>query len=1213
MPITDQTSGVVSVSGYLPTFHNPGWHLWTSGSTPYASAVHYDHPDSHYTHIISLGGVSIAVRAFSASYEWDTVLKEWHELGGSGSSIPGYPAAFSAPPDTAKPYKALARGFRVTRTVGATVDIAWAELNWSYYLEVAGGITDLANTGGSSFDLGYEITYDPIPLCQSVSEVTTPARAHATCVHQLRDNYWWQGDVEVTASCFGDTVDTVSYNSINLPQATFNMSWGEGGKWDHTTPPPPFPLQHYYERYSETWSLTYTLSSQYGDGFRATGSEDKVGHEDHSTYTFGDGYMTGTVTGNTAQDEEYDGGWTENEFVQAETSFSIALQAFDQMTEISDLKATVTHFIDQTMDWDSGDQKYVQSATYSDQTELAIPGTYSMSFQRTSRYEDRAVPASEDEFLQATLTSASLAAFDLPSADNKMTLHDRALNAVGINTSDWGAFDEHGGSYSGLVCIWVQSPLSVQWAQDDRGSAAPPSWWYNTHTLIPLDREATIEAVIDFGGGESFPVKRDLVWHPTRRDEQWYGEVKPGVAETDLWKHIGDWHRISATKHLLAGTVVGGPFNMTAGNVTCDEDDPVDHTAYGVMPSSEDVTDWRAYRWLKIILASTSPSSWTLTCQIDFEYDEVTDNYMANTEDRRDGFSCETHTGTAIFSATIPSSGAKEALFDLMEANAPNLERVTSITLSGFPGGYIESAITDVQLLAPTADVWVESTDQRPVMYGGEPRYTCGSDPEYLGIAKTPEEYGGWWAVGGHMIVTGVRDPGRTVDVAPAWGMPFVIRRVTDCGALQDELMDFSAWHGQRVGDWGLEGFYGQLHNELTDTAMADWVDSDNSALGCATGTGWITHIPILYHYPVGSQNLLSSGRAQDGATDLPVIVRAGGLRLAGGIGWAHSPSGDAPIWGFKSILYGARIEHVSSGSWRLTRAEPAQSCILYEREVDVDTRVVDTRNTDADGRLRFERGVNEFRHAEYGIDEEDCPDYTDRSDYLSDITIPGESPADLVFGLQHYQVIPTTSRSSLVTPSVVESCVLRTYEDTIIRANCGEDVGMDPGDDVIISRIGEGGIPSTRTILLNGAASVPTLSPNLFQLADGRVIFVYSQEQNTYSRTIERHWVEEEFTGGDDVMIDGVYLPSIYADNKNGVVHCVGYDGTNLVYHRGSVDVVAETITWEDGFTIEAADEQRGDIILLPDGSLLCTYVDAGGNEKERVSRDHGETWEDW
>ena len=89
-------------------------------------------------------------------------------------------------------------------------------------------------------------------------------------------------------------------------------------------------------------------------------------------------------------------------------------------------------FIDQTMDWDAGNQKYVQSVTYSDPLELDVPGSYSMSFQKTSRYEDRLVPNSADDVIRVELTSASLGALDLPIADHVMTLHDRALDAIGI-------------------------------------------------------------------------------------------------------------------------------------------------------------------------------------------------------------------------------------------------------------------------------------------------------------------------------------------------------------------------------------------------------------------------------------------------------------------------------------------------------------------------------------------------------------------------------------------------------------------------------------------------------------------------------------------------------------------------------------------------------------------------------------------------------------
>lgn len=1199
MATTQLTSGTISVSGTLPVL-NPGWHVWTAGSAGYPIEVHFDHPDSHYTQIVSLGAASVRLEAVSARYEWDTVLLQWHEVGGMGSSIPGYPAAFSDPPDTAKPYEAVARGFKVTRTVGSTVDVEWTALNWSYWILDLLVLT-LANTGGSSFDLPYAIEWDPIPLAQAVTEETTPARTHATCVHQLRDQYSWVGDVPVSVTCVNTTDDTISYNSPSLPQATFQMTWGEGGKWDHTET--PVPLKHYYERYSEVWTLTYSLTDQYGSGFRASGSEDKYLHEDHSTYTFGDGYMTGTVTGSTAQDEEYDGGpWTENEFIQASTSIGIDLVACDQQTALTSgtgLKATATHFIDQTLDWDAGDQKYVQSATYSDPLELTVPGSYSMTFQRTSRYEDRQVPSSADDVIRVELTSASLGTLDLPISDYVMTLHDRALDAIGIDTADWGDHDEHGGPYYGLLLIWVQSPLSVQWAQDDRGEAAPPSWWYDTFTTSPLTRQATIQAVASFGGGPSNPVRRDLAWHPTRRDENWFGEIDPGIAEADLWKHIGDWQRLSATKHLLAGTVIGGPHNMTSGNVTCGEEDPVDHTAYGIMPWSEDVTDWRLYRWVRFIITSDATDAWDLTVTVAYEWDDITDGYESATDDRRTSYQRLTHHGTAVYTVNVPGSAASANCdIDLIGANAPYLERVTSITLSGLPGGYDETVIEDVQLIAPTAGVWVESTDQRPVRYGGEVRYTCGSEPELLGTARTPEEYGGWWAMGGHCVARGVRNPGRDVGIAPDWGMPFVIRRNTDCGALQDELMQFSAWHGQRVGDWGIEGLYGQIHNEVTDGAMADWVDGDDTPLGLADGAGWITHVPILLGFPVGSQDLLSGGRDQDGATDLPVIVRAGCLRPCGGLNWAHSGAGTAPTFGGKIILYGARIDVATSGTAPVARAGNGLTYTLYEHPSTGADRLVTTAVTDADSRLRFAKGVNEFRHVEYGADAMSDPDWLNRYDYTSDILAPGEVVGDLDFGRHHYQVIPTMglvvvlpegalARVSLTRP-IGDGCVILAYQESgtlEVWARRSPDHGEHWMPDEYLA---DGVLPSAT------------------RRADGTAAVAYVFEGAAYVTM----WNGTAW-GGPQLILADADVVDHEADRFSSAHYVVAQDWTtgDLTCH----------VTWERGgawTSIEvgaiAADADADTVPSIKqaaDGSLRVAYI-AGGSVVTKHSNDEGVTW---
>jgi len=1216
MAITQQTSGDLTCSGSLPAL-NPGWHTWTSGSTPYAIEVHFDHPDSHYTQVVSLGAASVRLEAVSARYEWDTVLLQWNEVGGMGSSIPGYPAAFSNPPNTAKPYKAIARGFKITRTVGSTVDVEWIALNWSYWIRDLLVLT-LANTGGSSFDLPYAIEWDPIPLAQAVVEETTPARTHATCVHQLRDQYSWVGDVPVSVTCVNTTYDTISYNSPSLPQATFQMSWGEGGKWDHTTPPPPFPLEHYYERYSEAWTLSYRLSDQYGAGFRASGSEDKYLHEDHSTYTFGDGYMTGTVTGSTAQDEEYDGAWTENEFIQASTSIGIDLVACDQMTTLTSgagLKAYATHFIDQSMVWDADDQKYIQDTTYSDPLELTVPGSYSMSFQKTSRYEDRLVPNSEDDVIQVTFKTSTLEALDLPTADDTMTLHDRALDAVGIDTGDWGDHDEHGGPYYGLICIWVQSPLSVQWAQDDRGEAAPPSWWEYVETSDPVTRQNTLEALIDFEGEDASAIRRDLAWHPTRRNKDWYGGVDPGIAEADLWKWVGDWQRLSATKHLLAGEVIGGPFDMTSGNVTCDEEDPVDHTAYGTMPWSEDVTDWRLYKTLRFVISSDKTEAWTLHVRLNYEYDTVTDNYMMDTEDRRDGFYCEVHGNSVAYTVNVPANAVSENCdIDLIEDGMPYLERVTSIELSGLPGGEDQTTIHDMQLIAPTAGVWVESTDQRPVSSGGEARYTCGSEPEFLGVAKTPEEYGGFWAMGGHTIARGVRDPGRSVDVAPNWGMPFVIRRNSDCGALQDELMDFSAWHGQRIGTWGLEGLYGQIHNDpdyMGGSGMADWTDADDTPLGLAAGAGWITHVPILLKFPVASEDKLSAGRDQDGTTDIPVIVRAGSLRPCGGLNWAHSGAGTAPDFGFKSILYGAYLSICTTSSTPVARAAAAESWTLYERnETTLSTRNVGSVNTDADGRARWLAGVNEFSHTEYGADSESDPD-SDRDDFKGDAIAPTETTDDLVFGLHHYQVIPSFA-------SHIEDLLTELDHEWLwVHPENHLFLGVDDGDEgVTISLVTHPILGAVQEITL---AEIPDVRwPGLYQDGIGRVLASYSDGAITKIGVLEFSRIGTiPPTPVTSTLSDVVTLISGYTAYRAryepdfNLWHFLGFASDKMWYVRGVASGSALDVDWEDPVDLGAATENRGDITRLGDGALVVAF-DNDGTPVRKISQ-NGTDWETW
>ena len=1240
MATTQLTSGTISSSGTF-TLPNTDWETVPAHPSLHEGPFgHWYHDAGHFTRTIQHGNCIVQVLCIEASYQWDTV--EWTRI--SGAEDPdGYPAALGDPGAT-KCAIASAREYRCIATANGVTDTAsagaghwmgtWTKGPGPCFPSPSGGMT-ISGTNVSVTTVSWSIDHGAIPLAQVVSEETTPARTHATCVHQLRDAYSWVGTVTVTATCGNASAqDDVAWSSIHLPTFAASMSYGTGHQYgqllySQMCPDGGVCLAGWsYARMSESDGITWTLSDQYAGGLRASGSEvdlyDSDYAEDVLTYSFTPTSMTGAVTGRAAPStccdpQPLSGGAVQSELIQAETSIGIDLVACDQMTTLTSgagLKAYATHFIDQSMVWDAGDQKYIQDTTYSDPLELTVPGSYSMSFQKTSRYEDRLVPNSEDDVIQVTFKTSTLEALDLPTADDTMTLHDRALDAIGIDTADWGDHDEHGGSYSGLICIWVQSPLSVQWAQDDRGESAPPSWWEYVETSDPVTRQNTLEALIDFEGEDASSIKRTLAWHPTRRNKDWYGGVDPGIAEADLWKWVGDWQRLSATKHLLAGEVIGGPFDMTSGNVTCDEEDPVDHTAYGTMPWSEDVTDWRLYKTLRFVISSDKTEAWTLHVRLNYEYDTVTDNYMMDTEDRRDGFLCEVHGNSVAYTVNVPANASSENCdIDLIEDGMPYLERVTSIELSGLPGGEDQTTIHDMQLIAPTAGVWVESTDQRPVSSGGEPRYTCGSEPEFLGVAKTPEEYGGFWAMGGHTIARGVRDPGRSVDVAPNWGMPFVIRRNSDCGALQDELMDFSAWHGQRIGTWGLEGLYGQIHNDpdyMGGSGMADWTDADDTPLGLAAGAGWITHVPILLKFPVASEDKLSAGRDQDGTTDIPVIVRAGSLRPCGGLNWAHSGAGTAPDFGFKSILYGAYLSIcTTSTSTSVARAAAAESWTLYERnETTLSTRTVGSVNTDADGRARWLAGVNEFSHTEYGADSESDPD-SDRDDFKGDAIAPTETTDDLVFGIHHYQVIPSFA-------SHIEDLLTELDHEWLwVHPENHLFLGVDDGDEgVTISLVTHPILGAVQEITL---AEIPDVRwPGLYQDGVGRVLASYGDGAITKIGVLEFSRIGTiPPTPVTSTLSDVVTLISGYTAYRAryepdfNLWHFLGFASDKMWYVRGVASGSALDVDWEDPVDLGAATENRGDITRLGDGALVVAF-DNDGTPVRKISQ-NGTDWETW
>jgi len=516
MAITQQTSGDIGSYGTF-TLPNTDWETVPAHPSLLEGPFgHWYHDAGHFTRTIQHGNCIVQVLCIEASYQWDTV--EWTRI--SGAEDPdGYPAALGDPGAT-KCAIASAREYRCIATANGVTDTAsagaghwmgtWTKGPGPCFPSPLGGMT-ISGTNVSVTTVSWSIDHGEIPLVQSVSEVTTDARTHATCVHHLRDNYSWAGTISVSADCgTASAQDDVDYSSIHLPMFSVSMSYGAGFQFDTLLNTEVCGYESIcvagwsYDRLGEADGITWSLSDQYNGGLRASGTEvdlyDPYYDVDVLTYTFTDTSMTGTVASGEGPDtccvpQPLSGGALHAESIYAETSIGIDLVACDQMTTLTSgagLKAYATHFIDQSMVWDAGDQKYIQDTTYSDPLELTVPGSYSMSFQKTSRYEDRLVPNSEDDVIQVTFKTSTLEALDLPTADDTMTLHDRALDAVGIDTGDWGDHDEHGGPYYGLICIWVQSPLSVQWAQDDRGEAAPPSWWEYVETSDPVTRQNTL-------------------------------------------------------------------------------------------------------------------------------------------------------------------------------------------------------------------------------------------------------------------------------------------------------------------------------------------------------------------------------------------------------------------------------------------------------------------------------------------------------------------------------------------------------------------------------------------------------------------------------------------------------------------------------------------------------------------------------------------------
>jgi len=315
MAITQQTSGSITSSGTF-TFPDADWETipGMSGGAIAPATGSWHHVVGDFTRTVQHGNCTVQVLCIQATYQWDGT--SWSRVSGSEDPA-GYPAALG----TLKSNEcaiAQVREYRCIATAGSVTNTASAGAgHWMGVWKKPVGGCFPAPVGSTSITVSgvnvnvasvdWSIDHGEIPLVQAVSEETTDARAHATCVHQLRDSYHWAGDVDVEATCgSANSSDTVSYSSIHLPVFTVGLSYGAGWAYAGTVPSEICSgglmcmQARVYSRLGETDGISWTLSDQYAGGLRASGTVvdyvDPVYSDDVLTYTFTDTSMTGTVS-----------------------------------------------------------------------------------------------------------------------------------------------------------------------------------------------------------------------------------------------------------------------------------------------------------------------------------------------------------------------------------------------------------------------------------------------------------------------------------------------------------------------------------------------------------------------------------------------------------------------------------------------------------------------------------------------------------------------------------------------------------------------------------------------------------------------------------------------------------------------------------------------------------------------------------------------------
>jgi hypothetical protein len=1249
MPKTGRDSGAFYLRGEYHAYHTDAQAVpqVQTGSSSYSIPYgRWYKGASAFGFCASLGTAGIQVQMYDEFYANTAGGGTWTKSPAGSSEYSGYPGLLPDP--TGRYATASVRGIRVK--IGTSSGASWTYCPLGYYYWDCDYPVTVPKTGisfdctvPSSLQVDYSLKAEALEYLTRSGLVSPYVRTS-----------WWNDSWGIVGTVSSDGTETPVVASLtSLWNSDQFPGWAVEMTYFPATEADDFlvgggPYYQILWRYLDEFpgyctELEYGLSPHY-PGLRLGSEEgwyqDNPGASSWAEYrvvetAYGVGALLGTVQGTAymASGSLPSAGsapaYYHREGGRVLDKRGYSLETFDQMEEMEGLKAVAVGHIDGTVSWESGSVGPVVGAipyvlsnagAYSTKSygawlpaecpspgfgyvdfyelpEFDLPATVEIESCLTSkRYDQRfyvralqAVGKDEDLnsvwpwFLSlAKVTDASLQELDLPAADDLFTFELPGLDEI---TGE--------GEYDDLVHVYRQSPLSVAWAQDDRGASEPPSWW---EELLGEDEEETA-TLTRTGHSLTAVLTQETTLVRTLHHHVW-----------DRWTakaELGDgfnWQQTAGkTKHILAGETMG-TFTVA---------------------KSEDVYNWSQYRYLALSTEwSEDPAE--ITLKVTYSTFTITDNHSTITATRSAGWVVhKTEDRTAEYTIAL-DSGSRRTVIDLFSAQIPHLQVVEKIELIGLPAGTL--ILSEMDLIGYNPDTEQEVGDFRiDVVHPRRMRYGGLG----MQLTKAPEEatcvYG--WAEGLSCLRS---EDGELLSVSCT---PEGLENVERLGGAYPyfESYTFEELFEKLAGTWGQEGLYGALGDKTSDDK---WTDGDDENYGPLNSHDWKESLDLH----IADANELDVGRTHVGGTAIPYCLRThartgyelvgnassthGHVALAEGARWAND--GDPIILHGKKVFYGSRPDVVYRKLSETLYSNPGSGLTftLKERNLTDDTeRTVCTAVTDAWGRLRPAKGVNEYKHTETGSFSPTNPDII-RDDFNSYWVAPDNTVSP---SRQHYQECPSTGSVEYIpirTGSCIgTSCIETPHEFWVLTAYPTDD-GSDPPQ--ITVDWYDPYTPQSATIgtLSNGR------NPKWFQGGDGIVWLSYVYAENhsdptgpndgVYVVSIPivrlKGWPPEEDTSeltGGVLMFPGYTCHCHLYDKESGILHFVGYKEGGIYYIQSLLEENSEhEFTQEAPVLIAEAAERIVGIELLADGSLMVTYEDPEYTMQVARSTDMGATW---